>query len=91
MGEINSRNQKNGREVSSGELRRDGLYVPIGVDISDMRNEGYWTGIIGAETFLQENFLPHNLFEKSKTLPPIVGSLSTSTVKKYVLGLCCWA
>ena len=90
-GQINGRDtftksEKRQRSI----LRRVTLRRPvrsIGVDIYAMRDEGYRKGIIGAEKVLQENFLPSNLFGKSKTLPPIVGSLSTSTVKKYVLGL----
>ena len=37
--------------------------------------------------FLQESSLPHIFFEKSKTLPPVVGTISTLTVKKASLGL----
>ena len=41
----------------------------------------------GMEKFLQETFLPHLFLEKSKSLPPIVGTLSTMPVKKAVLCL----
>ena len=41
----------------------------------------------GMEKVLRETFLPHIFFGKSKTLPPIVGALSTFPVKKAGLGL----
>ena len=42
---------------------------------------------IGVEKVLRETFLPRLLFGKQKTLPPIVGDLSTFPVKKYGLFL----
>ena len=41
----------------------------------------------GAEKMIQETFLPHILFRKTKTLSPIVGALSTMSVRKAGLGL----
>ena len=41
----------------------------------------------GMETVLQEIFLPRLLFGKFKTLPPIIGSLSTFLAKKARIGL----
>ena len=42
---------------------------------------------MGPEKVLQENFLPSNLFGKSKTLPPVEVALSTFIVKKLCLGI----
>ena len=42
---------------------------------------------MGAEKLLQETFLPCLLFGKSKSLPSIVGTLSTIQAKKDGLGL----
>ena len=39
------------------------------------------------EKMIQGIFLPRLLFGKSKNIPPIVGTLSTMPVKKYVMGL----
>ena len=41
----------------------------------------------GVERIIQETFLPHLLFGKPKSLPPIVETLITMTVNKYNLGL----
>ena len=41
----------------------------------------------GVEKLLQETFLPRLFFVKSKSLPPIVVTLSIIPVNKYVLGL----
>ena len=49
---------------------------PIGVHLYATRDEGYRKGVSGDGKFLQETFLPCLFFEKLKTLPPIVGSLS---------------
>ena len=41
----------------------------------------------GVEKMIQETFLPHLIFGKTKTLSPIVGALSKMIVKKSGLGL----
>ena len=38
-------------------------------------------------TMIRETFLPHLFFIKKKSLPPIVGDLSTTTIEKYRLGI----
>ena len=43
--------------------------------------------IAGMEKMLQENFLPQLFFGKSKSLSPIIRTLSTMLVKKSGLGL----
>ena len=39
------------------------------------------------DKMIQENFLPRLFFRKTKTLSPIVGNISTITIKVDVLGL----
>ena len=41
----------------------------------------------GAEKMIQEMFLPHLFFGKTRTLSPVVGALSTMPAKKAGLGL----
>ena len=82
MGGGHSRYQINGGKISSGELRHGGMCGPIGVGIFATCDKRYRTGVRGAGIFLQETFLPSLFFGKSKTLPPIVGTLSTLSVKK---------
>ena len=40
-----------------------------------------------SEKVIKETFLPRKLFRKTKSLSPILGSLSMMTFKKAVLGL----
>ena len=49
----------------------------------------WYTGDVftGVEKILQETFLSRLFFGKYKSLPPIVGNLSTMQVKRYGLGL----
>ena len=44
---------------------------------------------MGVEFVFQETFLPCTFYGKSKSLPSIIGNLSTMPVKKSVLGLEC--
>ena len=46
--------------------------------------EQYFAGVGKIQ---QESFLPRIFFGKSKTLPPVVGAISTFPLKKYGLGL----
>ena len=41
----------------------------------------------GVEKMISETIFPHIFFGKTKTLPPVVGALSTMPVKKDRLGL----
>ena len=82
MVERHSRTQKNGRQISSGELRRGGPCGPIGVNISTTRDKGYRTGVHGSGKSSKGKLLHRLFFGKLKTLPPIVGALSTFLLKK---------
>ena len=53
--------QKNGREISSGELRHGGLCGPIGVDLSATRDKGYGTGFHGDVRVLRGDCLVFSL------------------------------
>ena len=46
-----------------------------------------WDAFAGVEKMIQENFLPRLFFRKTKTLSPIVGTLSTILIKVARLGL----
>ena len=87
MGERHDFSQKNGREISSGELRRGGPCGPIIVDIFQRVKKDMWQAFLGMEKVLRETFLPRIFFGKSKTLTPFIGALSTFPVKKYRLDL----
>ena len=41
----------------------------------------------GVEKMIQKTFLPRLFFGKSKTLSPIIGTLSKMSLNKYGLGL----
>ena len=49
-----------------------------------MRDNGYGIGVCGADFFLRETFLLRIFFGKSKTLPPIIGAISTLPVNKSI-------
>ena len=57
------------------------------MDIFATRDKEYVIHVSSSGKILQETFLPLPLFGKSKSLPPIVGTLSMMPVKKSVLGL----
>ena len=63
MGEQHFRTQKNSLEIISRELHCGGPCDPIRVDIFEIRDEGYGTGIHGDGISSTVNLLPHILFE----------------------------
>ena len=87
VGENNSCDHQNGGEISPGDLHCDGLCDPIGMDIFATRDKRHRICIHVSGESYSGGKMPCILFEKSKCLPPIVGALSTTAVKKYGLGL----
>ena len=81
MGELHSCSHKDGREISSRCICHGGTCSPIGMAIFSTCKKRYGIGIVGPEKVLQEKHLPCIFFGKYKTVPPIVGYLSTFAVK----------
>ena len=75
------------QKISIGKLCHGGPFNPVGVDIfaTHEKNIGYVFAVV--EKLLRETFLPHLFFRKYKSLPPIVGTLSTILVNKFGLDL----
>ena len=63
--------------MSPEELRRGGTCNPIKVDISTTLHLGHGRRVHGSGGNDLETFLPRLFFGKTKTLSPIVGTLST--------------
>ena len=57
------------------------------MDIFATQDKKYGTSVCGIGKALRETFLTRILSEKSKTLPPVVGTLSTFLVNKSGLDL----
>ena len=87
MGEKNPCYHQNVGEISSGELRRSGSCDPIGVDIFATGYKRQGTCVRGIREASSGIIFASSLLWKSKYLLPLVGTLSTMPVNKYVIGL----
>ena len=87
MGEKYLYSHQNGGEIFSVKLRRGDLCNPIGVDLFEIRDTIYGTRVCGIGKKSTGKLFASSSLGKSKTLPPIVGILSTLPVKKYGLSL----
>ena len=80
-------NQRNRREISPGELFRSDMCNPIRVNISTTHHLVHRGCISGSRENYSETFLPRLFFWNTKTLSPIVGTLSMMPIKVARLGL----
>ena len=70
-----------------GELRRGGLCDPTRMDIFAMSDIRHGIRVRGGGEAPSEKLFASSFIWKSKSLPPIVGTLNTVTFKKAVLVL----
>ena len=87
MGEEHLHDWQNRGEITSGDLPHGVTRDTIREDISTTRHLGHRGEFSGVENMIWETFLPHIFSGKTKSLSPIVGSLSTILFKKSGLGL----
>ena len=87
VGEEYQDDQQNCGKISPGELRRSGTWNPIIMNISSTRHLGHRILVHGSGEDDLRKKLPLLLLGKTKTLSPIVGDISTMSVRKAKLVL----